>query len=129
MPDTDIRFDGRVAVVTGAGAGLGRSHALLLASRGARVVVNDLGGNTDGTGASESAADVVVKEILEAGGDAVITVNPVTPQALAETLDRVLDDAPLQAWLSEAGRRRAGRYTWDAVTSTIDRLYAEVSGS
>jgi alpha-maltose-1-phosphate synthase len=70
-----------------------------------------------------------LSEITEAGGDAVITVDPVTPQALAEALGRVLDDAPLRARLSEAGRGRAGRYTWDAVTNSIDRLYAEVSGS
>lgn len=68
---SDVTFDGQVAVVTGAGGGLGRAHALLLAERGARVVVNDLGGNPDGTGASENAADLVVKEILEAGGEAV----------------------------------------------------------
>jgi glycosyltransferase involved in cell wall biosynthesis len=68
-------------------------------------------------------------EIIEAGGDAIITVDPVAPRALAEALGRLLDDAALQARLSDAGHRRASRYTWEAVTSTIDRLYAEVSGS
>jgi NAD(P)-dependent dehydrogenase (short-subunit alcohol dehydrogenase family) len=66
-----IEFEGRVAVVTGAGGGLGRSHALLLASRGAKVVVNDLGGTRDGTGTDASMADQVVAEIEAAGGDAV----------------------------------------------------------
>jgi len=66
-----IEFDGRVAVVTGAGGGLGRSHALLLASRGAKVVVNDLGGARDGTGTDASMADQVVAEIEAAGGEAV----------------------------------------------------------
>jgi NAD(P)-dependent dehydrogenase (short-subunit alcohol dehydrogenase family) len=65
-----IDFDGRVAVVTGAGGGLGRSHALLLASRGAKVVVNDLGGNRAGEGGGEEMADKVVREIAEAGGEA-----------------------------------------------------------
>jgi 3-hydroxyacyl-CoA dehydrogenase/3a,7a,12a-trihydroxy-5b-cholest-24-enoyl-CoA hydratase len=68
---TTLRFDGRVAIVTGAGGGLGRSHALLLASRGARVVVNDLGGSHTGEGKSASAADKVVDEIKAAGGEAV----------------------------------------------------------
>jgi NAD(P)-dependent dehydrogenase (short-subunit alcohol dehydrogenase family) len=66
-----IDFDGRVAVVTGAGGGLGRTHALLLASRGARVVVNDLGVDPDGTGARSDMADAVVQEVVEAGGEAI----------------------------------------------------------
>ncbi len=65
-----IRFDGRVAIVTGAGNGLGRAHALGLASRGARVVVNDFGGARDGTGGSLTPAEAVVEEIREAGGEA-----------------------------------------------------------
>ena len=65
-----IRFDGRVAIVTGAGNGLGRAHALGLASRGAKVVVNDFGGARDGTGASLSPAEAVVEEIRKAGGTA-----------------------------------------------------------
>jgi 3-hydroxyacyl-CoA dehydrogenase/3a,7a,12a-trihydroxy-5b-cholest-24-enoyl-CoA hydratase len=72
-----LRFDGKVAIVTGAGGGLGRSHALLLASRGAKVVVNDLGGGFTGEGKSSSAADKVVTEIKEAGGEAVANYNSV----------------------------------------------------
>lgn len=65
-----IRFDGRVAIVTGAGNGLGKAHALGLASRGARVVVNDFGGARDGSGGSLSPAEAVVEEIRRAGGTA-----------------------------------------------------------
>jgi len=65
-----IRFDGRVAIVTGAGNGLGRAHALELAARGAKVVVNDFGGARDGTGGSLTAAETVVEEIRKAGGTA-----------------------------------------------------------
>src|ERR1700746_587471 len=65
-----IRFDGRVAIVTGAGNGLGRAHALGLASRGAKVVVNDFGGARDGSGGSLSPAEAVVEEIRKAGGTA-----------------------------------------------------------
>jgi len=73
-----ITFDGRVAIVTGAGGGLGRTYALELARRGARVVVNDLGGAVDGTGSSESAADRVVSEIADAGGEAVASYDSVS---------------------------------------------------
>ncbi|MCH7708155.1 MAG: SDR family oxidoreductase [Myxococcales bacterium] len=76
-----IRYDGRVAIVTGAGGGLGKTYALTLASRGASVVVNDLGGASDGTGGSTSMADEVVKEISEAGGKAVANYDSVaTPE-------------------------------------------------
>ena len=64
-------LDGKVAIVTGAGGGLGRAHALLLAHEGAQVVVNDLGGDRDGTGGGTSMADGVVAEIIAAGGQAV----------------------------------------------------------
>ncbi|WP_224248470.1 peroxisomal multifunctional enzyme type 2 [Hyalangium gracile] len=73
----ELRFDGRVAIVTGAGQGLGRAHALLLASRGARVVVNDLGGTATGGGKSSEAADRVVAEIKAAGGEAVANYDSV----------------------------------------------------
>jgi NAD(P)-dependent dehydrogenase (short-subunit alcohol dehydrogenase family) len=66
-----IRFDGKVAIVTGAGGGLGRAHALELAARGAKVVVNDLGGAVDGTGGNSQAAESVVAEIKAAGGTAI----------------------------------------------------------
>jgi 3-hydroxyacyl-CoA dehydrogenase/3a,7a,12a-trihydroxy-5b-cholest-24-enoyl-CoA hydratase len=75
---SNLKFDGRVAIVTGAGGGLGRSHALLLASRGAKVVVNDLGGSHSGEGKSSSAADKVVEEIKAAGGTAVANYDSVT---------------------------------------------------
>lgn len=65
-----ISFEGQVAIVTGSGNGLGRSHALQLAARGAKVVVNDFGGARDGTGGSSAAAEKVVAEIVEAGGEA-----------------------------------------------------------
>ncbi len=78
MSSKDLRFDGRVAVVTGAGNGLGRSHAHLLASRGAKVVVNDLGGSAHGQGSSQNAADRVVAEIREAGGEAIANYDSVT---------------------------------------------------
>ncbi|MDP1742624.1 SDR family NAD(P)-dependent oxidoreductase [Polaromonas sp.] len=71
-------FKGRVAIVTGAGGGLGREHALALARRGAKVLVNDLGGARDGSGGSVSAADAVVKEIREAGGEAIANGASVT---------------------------------------------------
>ncbi len=73
----ELRFDGKVALVTGAGNGLGRTHALLLAARGAKVVVNDLGGTATGGGKSSAAADKVVAEIKAAGGEAVANYDSV----------------------------------------------------
>jgi NAD(P)-dependent dehydrogenase (short-subunit alcohol dehydrogenase family) len=81
-----IRFDNRVAIVTGAGGGLGRAYALALAERGAKVVVNDLGGARDGTGGSSTMAQQVVQEIEAAGGEAVANGASVTDQAAVEAM-------------------------------------------
>lgn len=81
-----IRFDNRVAIVTGAGNGLGRSHALLLASRGAKVLVNDPGGARDGKGGDHAAADQVVAEIRAAGGVAVANYDSVAERAGAANI-------------------------------------------
>ena len=81
-----ITFDGRVGIVTGAGGGLGREYALELARRGARVVVNDLGVAVDGSGTSSSAADLVVTEIVSAGGEAVANYESVSEREGAEAI-------------------------------------------
>lgn len=87
-----VDFEDRVAVVTGAGGGLGREHALLLASRGAAVVVNDLGGSVDGQGSNVSAADAVVAEIEAAGGVAVAEHSSVAdPEGGAAIVEKALD--------------------------------------
>lgn len=83
-----MRFDGRVAIVTGAGNGLGRAHALALAAKGAKVVVNDLGGARDGIGASSEAAQKVVDEIRAAGGDAIANGASVTNYAQVQEMVR-----------------------------------------
>ncbi|MCU4183818.1 SDR family oxidoreductase [Acidiferrimicrobium sp. IK] len=82
----DIGFDGKVAIITGAGGGLGRQHALLLASRGARVVVNDLGGSVSGDGSDKGPAETVVAEINDAGGEAVADGNSVSTPEGGEAL-------------------------------------------
>ena len=88
----DLGYDGKVAIITGAGGGLGRQHALLLAKRGALVVVNDLGGNIDGTGGDASAAQKVVDEIKAAGGEAVADHNSVaTPEGGAAIVKTAVD--------------------------------------
>ncbi len=81
-----IRYDGQVAIVTGAGNGLGRSHALALAARGAKVVVNDFGGARDGSGGSTAAADGVVAEIEAAGGTALANGADVTDRAAVDAM-------------------------------------------
>jgi len=83
-------LDGKVAIVTGAGGGLGRAHALALAKEGAAVVVNDLGGSLDGSGSGSAPADVVVKEIEAAGGRAVANYGSVTD---AEDAQALIDQA------------------------------------
>ena len=91
-----IRFDGRVAIVTGAGGGLGRLHALALAARGAAVVVNDLGGTLDGNGGTPTAANAVVEEIRAAGGKAIANAASVTDFAAVQAM--------VQAAIGEWGR-------------------------
>ena len=86
MNQPELRFDGRTAIVTGAGRGMGRTHALLLAARGANVVVNDLGGAIDGGGADEAPARSVVSEIEAAGGRAVANTASVASQDGAESI-------------------------------------------
>ena len=86
-------LDGKVALVTGAGGGLGRAHALLLAAEGASVVVNDLGGSRDGTGAGTSMADQVVDEIKAAGGQAVANYGSVTSPEEARAMVQACSDS------------------------------------
>src|SRR5215470_17504550 len=76
-----IRYDGKVVIVTGAGGGLGRAHALEFARRGAKVVINDLGGAVDGTGGNSAASEAVVKEIEAAGGAAIANGASVSDDA------------------------------------------------
>ena len=92
MSAAELGFDGKVAIITGAGGGLGRQHALLLASRGALVVVNDLGGALDGSGSDKGAAQKVVDEIVDLGGVAVADTNSVsTPEGGAAIVKSAVD--------------------------------------
>jgi NAD(P)-dependent dehydrogenase (short-subunit alcohol dehydrogenase family) len=116
-------LDGRVAIITGAGRGLGREHALLFASEGAKVVVNDLGGNIDGTGDDRAPAQQVVDEIKAAGGEAVANVDNVADFDGAKRLiDTAIDTfGELHVLVNNAGILRdrvlvnMSEQEWDAV--------------
>ncbi len=118
MPD--LRFDSRVAIVTGAGNGLGRSHALLLASRGAKVIVNDLGGAATGGGRSSVAADKVVAEIRAAGGEAVANYDSVEDGAAIvqhamdtwKRVDIVVNNAGI---LRDSSFQKMSEEDWDLI--------------
>jgi NAD(P)-dependent dehydrogenase (short-subunit alcohol dehydrogenase family) len=121
----EIRFNGKVAVVTGAGAGIGKAYALGLARRGAKVVVNDLGSGRDGAGASSSAADTVVDEIKQAGGEAVASYDSVSSVEGGEAIVRRAVEAfgRVDILINNAGILRDKTFLkmseeeWDAVIS------------
>jgi NAD(P)-dependent dehydrogenase (short-subunit alcohol dehydrogenase family) len=122
---SQIRFDGRVAIVTGSGAGIGRTYALELGRRGAMVVVNDLGANLDGSGNSSSAADAVVDEIKKTGGKAVANYDSVATAAGGESMVKTAVDnfGKIDIVINNAGIVRDKSFVkmveeeWDAVLS------------
>lgn len=121
----DLGFDGKVAIVTGGGGGLGREHALEFARRGARVVVNDLGGAVDGTGGSVSAAQAVVEEIEALGGEAVANGDSVATLAGGEAIVQSAIDAfgQIDIVVNNAGILRDKSFhnmTDEQITSVID---------
>ncbi len=89
---SDLGFDGKVAIITGAGGGLGRQHALMMAARGALIVVNDLGGSVDGSGSDKGAAQLVVDEIVAAGGEAVANTDSVASPEGGENIVKTAVD-------------------------------------
>lgn len=117
---SELRFDGRVVIVTGAGAGLGRQHALTFAARGAKVVVNDLGGGAHGDGKSSSAADKVVEEIRALGGEAVANYDSVeNGEAIVKTaldafgtVDIVINNAGI---LRDVSFQKMTDQDWDLI--------------
>ena len=116
-------LDDKVAIVTGAGGGLGRAHALLLAQEGASVVVNDLGGSRDGTGSGQSMADTVVEEIIAAGGKAVANYGSVADDDAAQSMVKTALDTygRIDILVNNAGILRDRSFKnmtdaeWDAV--------------
>ena len=111
----DLGFDGRVAIITGAGGGLGKQHALMMAARGALIVVNDLGGAVDGSGSDKGAAQLVVDEIVAAGGEAVANTDSVaTPEGGASIVATAID-----TWTSNV--RFMVRRTGAGIASPINK--------
>lgn len=120
-----MRFDGRVVVVTGAGRGLGRAYALLLAARGATVVVNDLGGSMSGVGSDTAPASSVAEEIVAAGGTASADVNDVASEAGAQSL---VDGALERHGRLDALINNAGIIRWAALPDAdADNLAAHLA--
>jgi NAD(P)-dependent dehydrogenase (short-subunit alcohol dehydrogenase family) len=122
---TDISFDGRVAVVTGAGGGLGRTYALELASRGAAVVVNDLGGSVDGKGGDHTAAQKVVDEIKAKGGDAAPNFDSVsTPEGGVSIVQTAVEAfGKVDIVVNNAGFLRDKSFlklTWEDLDAVLD---------
>jgi NAD(P)-dependent dehydrogenase (short-subunit alcohol dehydrogenase family) len=118
-----IRYDGRVAVVTGAGNGLGRDYAIELAKRGAKVVVNDLGGSGDGHGASHGPADAVVDEIRAAGGEAIANHSSVATREGGASIVKTALDAfgRLDICINNAGFLRNNRFE-DITDDELDAI-------
>ena len=120
---TQLGFAGRVAIVTGAGGGLGRAHALELARRGAKVVANDLGGSLDGSGSSTTAAGRVVEEIASLGGQAVANHDSVATPAGGQAIV----DAAIEAFgridilVNNAGNASRGLTVADTDPAELDR--------
>ncbi len=122
---SDIRFDDRVVIITGAGGGLGRTYALETAKRGAKVVVNDLGGASDGTGKGSAMADKVVDEITAAGGTAVANYDSVaTPEGGKGIIQTALDNfGTVDAVINNAGILRDktfAKMTVDEINLVLD---------
>lgn len=126
MGEQQLRFDGRVVVVTGAGRGIGRSHALLLAEKGARVVVADFGGDVDGTGGSRGPADEVVAEIRAGGGEAVASYASVAAEdEAASIIETALESfGRLDAVVNNAGINDPGPF--DVLTTDRFRRMLDV---
>jgi NAD(P)-dependent dehydrogenase (short-subunit alcohol dehydrogenase family) len=125
-----IRLDGRVAIVTGAGTGLGRAHALALADRGAAVVVNDVGGTVDGRGTSD-AADTVAQEIRVKGGRAVANHETVAERTGGQAMvDQAVDEfGGIDIVVANAGIQRNGPYETFAEQDLHDMLDVHLKGS
>ena len=120
----ELRFDGRVAVITGAGRGLGRAYALLLASRGAKVVVNDTGTSRHGEGGDTAPAQQVVDEIQQAGGDAVaVTDSVATPEGAQAIIDAAIRQfGRLDILIQNAGINRPAplrQMSWEQFSATL----------
>jgi len=121
----EITFDGRVAIVTGAGGGLGRTYAMEMARRGAKVVVNDLGGSVDGTGGEHTAAQKVVDEIKAAGGEAVPSYDSVSTPEGGENIVKTAVDSfgKVDVVINNAGILRDksfAKLTWEDLDAVLD---------